>query len=188
MGGTYEFSNGYIAGIAKVLKAQPGWGALAPRLPAEVKQMLEAPQAERWWPGRMLAALVTPLEAASGPVAVEQLAFSSVELAVAPIAMPLVKVTMAVFGSTPDSILSRAGQFAATSMRGVELVWRSQKKSESGELQATYPEPVPTAYADLWRGTLRFVFQLCRVAGTTGDVAIDGAGTVLRIPAAWRPL
>ena len=108
----------------------------------------------------------------------------AVKGAVAPVAMPLIKVTVAVFGSSPGTILGRASSFGATALRGVELQWKPTG-DRAGELICTYPEPVPRAYDALWKGTLKFVFELTKAAGNVGPITRERGDTVLRVAVQW---
>lgn len=183
----YENSSSFIEGVTRALDTLGARAAVAERLGPEERAMLAEPRKQRWWPGAMLIRVVSALEACSGLAAVERVGYLSVETSVAPVAMPLVKVTIALSGSSPATLFARAGTFAATALRGVKLEWTPRGATE-GELTALYAEAVPLgAYSALWRGTLGFVFHLTQATGLVRAATAEQDGKLLRLAVSWTP-
>jgi hypothetical protein len=184
MSAGYENSSLFMQGMAEAAREVGLWPKLERALAPDDLAALMKPRENRWWPGSLLARVVEVAERESDAATIEQMAYLAVKGAVAPVAMPLIKVTVAVFGSSPGTILGRASTFGATALRGVELQWKPTG-DRVGELICTYPEAVPHAYHALWKGTLRFVFELTRATGSIGPIARERGDTVLRISLQW---
>jgi hypothetical protein len=182
---SYENSSGFIRAFTEALKELGLWERLQRELPADVLRPFESPSAQLWWPGSLLGRCVDVVERISGTEAVEKAAYLSVKKGVLPIAMPLVKVSFALFGPSPNSIFARASSFGATSMRGCQLEWTKQSDT-SGLFTATYASAVPKSYAALWRGTISFVWELTKVDGSFGPIAHELDGKKLSLPLSWK--
>lgn len=181
----FEFSGGFIEAFARGVESLGHFEALCAGLDAETLSAIRAPRARRWWPGAIISRCIARLAPVAGEQAVQQAGYLSVKHGIAPFAMPLAKVTFALFGASPQPIFARAATFSATAMRGVDIRWTSET-AMAGLLVASYEEPQPPEYAAMWRGTLSYVFELAGVHGTFGDISAARGGADLRIPVAWR--
>jgi hypothetical protein len=185
MSTVYEVSSWYVAGLAKTLQAQGHLEAVRAAIGPEGKRALEQPLASRWWDGEVNAQIMTTLQSLRGDSAVEKLAYDTMKGALGSILMPLVKVTLALTGSTPTGLLSRSSQFLSTSVRGLEATWTSEGPS-AGTYVVRYPSRGTSAYLPLWKGTLVYVFELTRAEGTVHEAKADPDGQTFRYAISWK--
>jgi hypothetical protein len=181
----YEVSSWYVAGLAKTLQAQGLFEAVSAAIGPEGKRALEQPLSSRWWDGEVNGQIMATLQSLRGDSAVEKLAYDTMKGALGPILMPLVKVTLALTGSTPSGLLSRSSQFLSTSVRGLEATWTSDGPT-SGTYVVRYPSRGTGAYLPLWKGTLVYVFGLTGAEGTVHEAKVDPDGQTFRYTLSWK--
>jgi hypothetical protein len=181
----FENSASFLHGVADAVREIGVWEGLERDLDASVFTALRAPKQHRWWPGSLLLDIAEGLERVGGPSAVERVGYLAVKKSIASVAMPLVRVTLALAGPAPDTILSRASMFGTHSLRGVDLGWKHETAT-SGVFQVTYPRPVPAATCGMWVGTLRFVLDVTQYEGTI-EGRREGGGERLALPVSWKP-
>jgi hypothetical protein len=151
---------------------------------AEGKQALEQPLSNRWWDGVVNEQLMVALQKVRGDSVVEKVSYDTLKGALGPIVMPLVKVTLALTGSSPNALLSRSGQFLSTSVRGREVTW-TLSGTAVGTYAVRYPVRVPRAYLPLWKGMMSYVFELTGVKGSVTDATADLDGQTFRYTLRW---
>jgi len=183
-GAPFENSGSFLQHFADALRELGLYERVHAALDPEARSALEKPQQHRWWPGTVLSRIVVTTEQVSDTETLQRSSYLAIKHGVAPIAMPLVKVTFALFGPSPHTIFSKAETYAPTAVRGLLLEWKHEGE-RSGTLIITYPIAVPPQYATLWRGTLAFVFELTKVTGTFGHVTHEADGRRLLMPVSW---
>jgi hypothetical protein len=141
--------------------------------------------ANRWWNGEVNAQVMGTMQSLRGDSGVEKLAYDTMKSALGPIVMPLVKVTLALTGSTPSALLARSNQFLLTSVRGLETTWNPTGPN-SGIYLVRYPSRGPRAYLPLWKGSLAYVFELTGVEGTVREATADPDGQTFRYDLGWK--
>lgn len=184
MGTGYEISSSYVGGLVKSLSAMGHLEAVRAEVGPEAKMALESPVSNRWWDGVVNEQLMVALQKLQGDSAVEKVSYDTIKGALGPIVMPLVKVTLALTGSTPNALLSRGGQFLSTSVRGLEVTW-SPSGPTGGTYAVRYPVKVPRAYMPLWKGMMAYVFELTGVKGTVTDAVAELDGKTFRYTLSW---
>lgn len=179
-----ENSASYLQSMIDAVRQVGAFERVEAKLQGEPLEAFRSPRKKSWWPGSVLSAIILALHDVTDGSTVQQVAYLSTKNGVAPVAMPLVKVTFALFGPSPHTIFAKASQYATTSVRGLELEWKKDG-DRSGVLWASYPNPVPAQYADVWKGTLQFVFELTKVAGAFGAIRHERDGRALQMPVSW---
>ena len=181
----YDVNSLYVGGIVKTLRTAGRYDAVFAAADAAVKATMQNPGAQRWWPGIIHENMYVAIQKTQGDQVVEKTALDTLRNTLGPIVMPLVMVTLALVGTTPGSLLSKANQFISNSVRGITLTWVSEGKN-TGLFEARYPNEVPPAYVFLWRGTMSYVFELTKALGSVGEAALlpDRHGVSLRI--SWK--
>ena len=185
MSTTYEVSSSYVAGLVKVLKAEGHLDAVLAQVGVEGQRAIAEPLANRWWDGAVMDQLMGALQKIRGDAVVERVSFSTLKAAMGPLVMPLVKVTLAITGSTPDALLTRSGQFLSISVRGLNVTWTPTGAS-AGTYVVQYPVKVTRAYLPLWKGMLGYVFELTQVRGTVENAVADLDGRTFRYTFSWK--
>jgi hypothetical protein len=87
-----------------------------------------------------------------------------------PIVTPLLRVTLALGGSSPASVLSRLNDAIKVATRNVTVTWKASS-SQSGAVTFEYPLSLPRSdFVEFgWRGAMRFGDEL------TGKRLVFGA-------------
>src|SRR5438045_1099729 len=125
----FENSSSFLNGVAQAAREVGAWEDLQGSLGPEVLAVLKAPHQRRWWPGTVVLDITEALERVGGLQLVERVGYLAVKKSIAVVAMPLVRVTLALAGPAPDTILSRASMFGVTALRGVSYEWRRESPS-----------------------------------------------------------
>ncbi len=183
-GAQFENSASYLQSMIDAVREVGAFERVEAKLQGDPLEALRAPRKKPWWPGSVLSAITAALHEATDGATVQRVAYLSTKNGVAPVAMPLIKVTFALFGPSPHTIFAKASAYATTAVRGLELDWKKDG-DRSGVLWASYPIAVPASYADVWKGTLQFVFELTKVTGAFGAIRHERDGRTLQIPVSW---
>jgi hypothetical protein len=138
----FENTGSFLHHYADALRELGLYERVLPQLDAETRAALEHPSSHRWWPGQVLSRIVVATEKVSDTGTLQRASYLAVKHGVAPVAMPLVKVTFALFGPSPHTIFSKAASYAPTAVRGLELEWNKESET-SGTLVVKYPIAVP---------------------------------------------
>ncbi len=149
-----------------------------------LKGALAAPSSQRWWPGELHEEVYVVLSKVAGDEAVERVGQVTVRNSVGPIVMPVVRVTLALLGSTPGSLLARANQLVTSSVRGLTVSWAPDGPT-AGAVEARYGQAVPPAYVPLWRGMMRYVFEITETTGTVTDTQLTADRQAVYLRLSW---
>lgn len=179
-----ENSASYLQSMIDAVRQVGAFERVEAKLQGEPLEAFRSPRKKSWWPGSVLSAIIVALHDVTDGSTVQRVAYLSTKNGVAPVAMPLIKVTFALFGPTPHTIFAKASSYATMAVRGLELEWKKDGE-RSGVLSASYPNAVPPHYGDIWKGTLQFVFELTKVTGTFGAIRHERDGRTLLIPVSW---
>jgi hypothetical protein len=182
----YEVSATYVSGLVKALTALRRLEAVTARLGAEARVPIDAPNQQSWWPGALTEQLIDAIEAEGGVPLLEEVGRLNVKNSMGPVVMPLVKVTFAIFGSSPARLFEKMGQFSGTAVRGIAILWTASGDA-AGTFEIRYPTPQHVAQSHLWRGGFLGCFD---VAGRPGRVELSPVqvaehGKVLRFSLSW---
>lgn len=182
----YEVSATYVSGLVKALATLGKLEPVAARLGAEAGAAVATPHKQGWWPGALTEQLIDAIEAEGGASLVEDVGRLNVKNSMGPVVMPLVKVTFAIFGTSPARLFEKMGQFSGTAVRGITILWTAAGE-RAGAFEIRYPTPQHPAQGHLWRGGFRGAFE---VAGKPGRVELAPAeataqGKVLRFSLSW---
>ncbi len=130
------------------------------RLSGDALLSLKDPTARRWWPGAAYNQLALAVVAESSTEEFESICVEMAQHTFGPIVAPMVKVTLALVGSTPGSLLSKLGLLAQVAIRGPTFTWASTGAT-SGTLTVKYLGPTqPGVAIPSWRATIRYACEL----------------------------
>jgi hypothetical protein len=180
----YEVSSVMVAGFLKAARELGVLDAALPLVTPPYRAIIDAPHRKSWVPGELIMELNTAIAKTSAPERVADVNYVMSKDSISRIVMPLLKVTMALFGRNPAAIFSKLYDVSTTSIRGVGIDWQLVGTS-GGAYVIRYPIAVPAVTHHAWEGVFRFGFEL---AGREGRVAksefLDGDKT-LRIELSW---
>jgi hypothetical protein len=155
----FEVTAVYVAGFRKALQDLGLLERVSAKLQPSTKAVLEAPHGARTHDAEVLRDLSDTLYALAGAEVFQQHAYLMARDSLGKILIPMFKVALALTGRTPATLLSRVPDSVHQALRGVKATWEPDGPN-AGRLRVDYPQPVPSAAADGWRGTLRFLFEL----------------------------
>jgi hypothetical protein len=157
----FEVSATNLAGLAKALVAEGLLDKLAPKLSPATLAVLKSPHERRWHPGAIAVETWGAIIDVAGAQKFEALNLKITRESFGPIVKPLLKVVLALGGSSPASVLSRLDDTIKVATKGVRATWTPAGK-DGGTIVFEYPCPMPrTDVVEYgWRGAMRFGEEL----------------------------
>lgn len=163
-----------LAALVKALQADGSSAKVLERVSAQTRAVLEMPHGQRWHPGAIAVETWGAIIDTSGAPKLEALNLALTRQSFGPIIRPLVKVALALGGSSPATVLARLDDAIKVATRNVHATWTSQG-AQNGSITFEYPRAmVRTDVIEFgWRGAMRFGEEL------TGKTLHFGAFQIL---------
>lgn len=149
-------------GVSSLPCAAQAFAAMKP----ETRAALQNPSSASWHDGSVVIDAAEAVERFAGEDGVVAMNETAVKQSLGPLMAPFLKVTLALFGGSPETIIKRMNDSIGTVMKAVTTVWTSTGP-KSGRLVITYRDDVRPVSWPCWKGSLRFIYDLC---GVTGDI------------------
>lgn len=163
-----------LAALVKALRADGSAAKVLERVSPQTRGVLEMPHGQRWHPGAIAVETWGAIIDTSGAPKLEALNFALTRQSFGPIIRPLVRVALALGGSSPATVLARLDDAIKVATRNVHATWVSQGP-QAGSITFEYPIAMPRS--DVvefgWRGAMRFGEEL------TGKTLHFGAFQIL---------
>lgn len=160
----YELSATYLNGLVKAVRDAGMLEAILVGLPADLRSAFTRPALQSWWDAGFGESLVIQVFEQFGERAVEQVGYGVVAETMGPLVMSQVQALLAAGGADPQTLFAHIEQFVASAVRPVTARW--EKTGErNGHLDIAYPKPVRKAIPILWRGAIRYVFEITKTTG-----------------------
>lgn len=157
---SFEVSGINLSALAKVLQAEGLYAQVAAEVAPETRLVLERPLLSTWHPGRHGEALWAAVIKVGGPAKLEELNLKLTRQSFGPVVRPLVKVALALTGSSPATLFSRLNEAVKVATRGLNVTW-APRSASAGDLTFEYPGPIDRAVVEHgWRGVIRFGEEL----------------------------
>ena len=160
----YELSAAYMNGLVKAVRGAGMLEAILVGLPADLRSAFMRPAPQSWWDAGFGESLVLAVFEQFGERAVEQVGYGVVAETMGPLVMPQLQVLLASGGSAPGTLFAQIEQFIASAVRPVTAHWTATNDT-SGQLTIQYPKPVRKGIPVLWRGAIRYVFEITKTTG-----------------------
>jgi hypothetical protein len=160
----YELSAAYMNGLVKSVRDAGMLEAILVGLPADLRSAFTRPAMQSWWDAGFGERLVLQVFEQFGERAVEQVGYGVVAETMGPLVAPQVQALLSSGGSAPQTLFSNIQQFVSSAVRPVKANWTKQTET-SGQLELQYPKPVRNGIPILWRGAIRYVFEITKTAG-----------------------
>ena len=154
-----QFSSTYVAALKDVLAERRVLEAVHRAASPALKALLDNPMAYSWWDSTVVFELIGVLVRHLGEAGFKDATFDASHRRMGPIARPLVRVLLALSGSTPEAIFKRVNMFARMGVRGVAASW-TPGKAKSGQLSFVFPYDVSKEISLIWWGLIREAFSL----------------------------
>lgn len=150
-----------LAALVKALQADGSAAKVLERVSAQTRAVLEMPHGQRWHPGAIAVETWGAIIDTSGAPKLEALNLALTRQSFGPIIRPLVKVALALGGSSPATVLARLDDAIKVATRNVHAKWVPQG-AQAGSITFEYPGPMRrTDVVEFgWRGAMRFGEEL----------------------------
>jgi hypothetical protein len=168
-------------GVASLPCAKEALAAMKP----ETRGALENPSSANWHDGMVVIDASEAVHRFAGDAGVEAMNFTAVKQSLGPIIAPFLKVTLALFGASPDALIKRMNDSIGTVMKGVRTEWQPTGP-KAGRLVITHPDDVRDVSWPCWKGSLGFVFDLCGVTGEVKPVREASSIRTLVFDCSWK--
>lgn len=159
----YELSASYMNGLVTSVRDAGMLEGILVGLPTDLRSAYLRPALQPWWDAHFAEQLVVALNSQFGERAVEQVGYGVVVDAIGPIASPRIQAMLEA-GATTETFFAQIEQFIALAVRPVTARWTNQGAGK-GLLEIQYPKPVLPEIPILWRGAIRYVFEITRAQG-----------------------
>ena len=151
---------------------------------AQTRAALHEPSSSKWHDGSIVIDLAQAVHQFAGDEGVEAMNYAALKRSLGPVVAPFLKVSLALFGARPDTILKRFNESLGTVMTGVTTQWQPAS-STAGRLVITHPDDVREVSWPCWKGSLRFIYDLCGVQGTISPMKELSSTRTLVFDCAW---
>lgn len=156
----FEVSSVNVGSMAKALAASGRAAEVFALLSPETRAAWERPHDQRWHPGKVAIEGWSAIVKVGGPSWLEELNYRVTRDSFGPIVGPLVKIGLALSGSSPATIFSRLGDVTSVALRGVQFQWTAGVPTGGTEV-LRYPVDMPPDVVEFgWRGILRVGSEL----------------------------
>lgn len=182
----YELSASYMNGLVKAARDAGFLDGVMATLPQDLQAAYLRPALKPWWDARLFEQLVVAIGAQFGDQGVDTVGYGVAADSIGAQAAPAVQALMAAPGAGPGTLLAQMEQFINLAVRPVHSHWELSEAGR-GRLDIHYPHAVRREVAILWRGALRYVFE---ISGRPGKVDLEIQGPVpgqLGFEVSWSP-
>jgi hypothetical protein len=166
---SYELSAAYMNGLVNAVRSG-GFldGALITMTEIE-RSSYQQPARQPWWDARYAEHLAAVVGQVFGEWALEQVGYTVVAEVMGPLVKPQIEAALAT-GAGPEALFARLDELAKPAVRPLRITWTATSVS-SGKLELTYPRQLEKETQVLWRGAIRYAFELTR---RTGKIVKEG--------------
>jgi hypothetical protein len=180
----YELSAAYMNGLVKSVRDAGMLEAILVGLPTDLRSAFTRPAMQSWWDAGFAERLVLAVYEQFGERAVEQVGYGVVAETMGPLVKGQIQTLLASGGSAPQTLFANLEQFISTGVRPVKAHWTllGEKK---GQLELEYPRPVRKGIPILWRGTIRYVFEITQTTGKIDFEKHDEQSGKLLFAVSW---
>lgn len=163
----FKISGMTLKAFLDVLETRDLRGAVVARLSPEGQEVCASPMGRRWHPGAIGEELWGAILQQGGPTLYEDVSYEMTRRSFGPVVGPLLKVALALTGTSPAAVFSRMNQLSSLALQDVRFDWEA-KDATSGVVTVSYPRSLPLEVIEPgWRGIFRMGAELvgtpCRV-------------------------
>ncbi len=156
------------------------------RVPPATQALIEQPPlVSSWIDSAHNDALVEVYVALRGDEACADLGYFIITKSISAIVRPVLSGIVSILGASPHAVLSRVDMVASNHMRPLSFTY-ARLGDRSCELTMKVVDPLPAAGFPVWRGVLRYVFDICKVSGTIAPPRVADDRRSARFFAEWQ--
>lgn len=152
--------------------------------PRTHQMMLTLPLPTEWIDSSVVYEIYEAVGKVYGKAAVRLLAYEAMRDALSPVLKPMVDVTLAIHGSTPNALFSNFDRIATTFLRDISFFFVPTGE-RSGRIEIRYETPAkPMAFA-AWEGVFSLLAELTGVQAHVSDCEMLEGLTFGRMTVTW---
>ena len=121
------------------------------------------PARQPWWDARYAEHLAATVGEVFGEYAVEQVGYTVVAEVIGPLVKAQIEAALAT-GAGPEALFARLNELAKAAVRPLTVTWTPSGPT-TGKLELLYPRELKKETQVLWRGAIRYAFELHPAAG-----------------------
>lgn len=171
---SYELSAVYMNGLVNAVRAGGFLDAALMTMTEGERASYRQPARQPWWDARYAEHLAATVGRVFGEWAVEQVGYAVVAEVIGPLVRAQLEAALAT-GAGPEALFSQLDELAKTAVRPLTVRWAAASPT-AGRLELTYPRQLERETQVLWRGAIRYAFELTRREGKIVDEAQGPAG------------
>jgi hypothetical protein len=185
-----EVKGSIVRSLVAAIAAHGHTAAVSARVsPAARALLTEPPLPTMWVDGRLSLELYQAVYETAGADQLRRISREAIERGVLPLLRSIIERVLAIFGTSPATLLSRLDRAAAGTTRG--LVYRYEPIDEtSGRFEIEYPSltDVPIGPFVATGGALELIFEMCGTRGVFSDPEMvpNGRRNRMRYAVSWR--
>ena len=187
-----EVKGSVIGSLVAAIAAHGLRDAVAARVsPAACALITEPPLPTMWVDARVSNELYQAVYEIAGADQLRRITREAIARGVAPLLRATIARVLAIFGTSPATLLARMDLAAAGTSRG--LIYRYEPIDDtSGRFEIEYPSltDVPLGPFVATGGGLELVFEMCGARGSFSDpeLVLNGRKNRMRYLVTWRPV
>lgn len=168
---SYELSAAYMNGLVSAVRSG-GFldGALITMTEVE-RASYQQPARQPWWDARYAEHLAAVVGEVFGEWALEQVGYTVVAEVMGPLVKAQIEAALAT-GAGPEALFAHLNDLARPAVRPLHIAWTASSPT-AGRLELTYPRELRKETQVLWRGAIRYAFE---VTHRPGKIVKEGQG------------
>ena len=166
---SYELSAAYMNGLVTAANAGGFLDGALNTMTVEERSSYRQPARQPWWDASYAEHLAATVGEVFGEYAVEQVGYTVVAEVIGPLVKAQIEAAL-VSGAGPEALFARLNDLAKAAVRPLRVDWTPSGPTR-GKLELTYPRLLKNETEVLWRGAIRYAFELTR---RTGKIVKEG--------------
>jgi hypothetical protein len=155
------------------------------RLQGEAREALERPPLHSTWlPGRLHDEILVATAHETNRQMLRDIGYSVSKATTGPIALPLIKTVLSLFGASPASLLNNLDRITSIQVRGVHHVYQPETPT-SGVVTISYPDPADPLLFAVWEGVFSFSKDILGIPVTVETAVSTPDGRSARVRVVW---
>lgn len=168
---SYELSAAYMNGLVNAVRSGGFLDGSLITMTETERASYQQPARQPWWDARYAEHLAATVGTVFGEWAVEQVGYTVVAEVIGPQVRSKIEAALAT-GAGPEALFAMLDELARAAVRPLRIAWTASSPT-AGKLELTYPRQLEKETQVLWRGAIRYAFELTR---RPGKIVTEGQG------------
>lgn len=155
---SYELSAAYMNGLVSAVRAGGFLDGALITMTENERSSYQQPAREPWWDARYAEHLAATVGQVFGEWAVEQVGYAVIAESIGPLVKEQIEAALET-GAGPEALFAQLGDMAKAAVRPLHTAW-THTGPNAGKLELVYPRALEKETQLLWRGAIRYAFEL----------------------------